>query len=270
MGKSNLKYVFALLVLVSTGLVVGCQTVSNSPLKKPNPEKAVHVRTQLAAEYIRHGEFDTAKRELDTALRIDPRDAHANMMMGILLQNEGSQTNVAKAERYFKIAVSADPKNAQIRNNYGTYLYQTDRYNDALEQFEIAGSTLGYDQRYTALENKGRTYAKLGDLNNAEIAFEQALRVNRSAYVSMIELAEINYLRNSIPAATKLYQQAVNLVGEKNLNARALWVGIRLARANRNPLEMQVLVNQLRALYPDSLEYQRYLQLQYSTEVVWK
>ncbi|SSQ43106.1 type 4 fimbrial biogenesis protein [Acinetobacter baumannii] len=33
---------------------------------------------------------------------------------------------------------------------------------------------------------------------------------------------------------------------------------------------MQVLVNQLRALFPESPEYQRYLQLQYSTEAVWK
>ena len=147
---------------------------------------------------------------------------------------------------------------------------QIERYNEALQQFEIAGSTLGYEQRYTAFENKGRIYVKLNDIVNAEKSFNQALHVNRNSYVSMIELAELNYLRDDLPSATKFYQQAVALVGEKNLNARALWVGIRLARANGNPLEMQVLVNQLRALYPDSQEYQRYLQLQYNTEVVWK
>ena len=86
----------------------------------------------------------------------------------------------------------------------------------------------------------------------------------------MVELAEIYYLRQDIPAATKLYDNSVSLAGQNNQNARALWVGIRLARANGNPMQTQVLVNQLRALYPDSPEYQRYLQLQYSTEVVWK
>ena len=45
---------------------------------------------------------------------------------------------------------------------------------------------------------------------------------------------------------------------------------LRIARANADQLGMQVLVNQMRALFPDSPEYQRYLQLQYSTEAVWK
>ncbi|MGM7310808.1 type IV pilus biogenesis/stability protein PilW, partial [Acinetobacter baumannii] len=44
----------------------------------------------------------------------------------------------------------------------------------------------------------------------------------------------------------------------------------RQARANADKMGMQVLVNQLRALFPESPEYQRYLQLQYSTEAVWK
>lgn len=269
MGKHQLKYEFAVLVSVITSLMVGCQTVENHALKA-DPEKAVQVRTQLATEYIKSGDYDAASRELDTALQLNSADANANMMMGILLQNEGSQSNIVKAEHYFKRAVAAEPSNAQIRNNYGTYLYQTARYNEALQQFEIAGSTLGYDQRYTAWENKGRVYMKLGDTKNAEIAFEQALHVNPSSYVSMIELAEMNYLRNSMANATKLYQQGVSLIGEKNLNSRVLWIGIRIARGNGHSLESQVLVNQLRALYPSSLEYQRYLQLQYSTEVVWK
>ncbi len=59
------------------------------------------------------------------------------MMMGVLLQQEGSpQISMEKAESYFKRAISADRKNAQARNNYGTYLYQIERYNDALDQLQ--------------------------------------------------------------------------------------------------------------------------------------
>lgn len=90
------------------------------------------------------------------------------MMMGVLLQQEGSKLNLEKADTYFKRAISADPNNAQARNNYGTYLYQVERYNDAIEQLSIAGATLGYDQRFRALENVGRIYLKLGDMANAE------------------------------------------------------------------------------------------------------
>ena len=145
-------------------LASGCQT--SQTVKRTR--KSSKVRTQLAAEYIRSGDLDSAKRSLDQALSVDSRDATANMMMGILLQQEGSKPNLEKAEHYFKRAISSEPDNAQARNNYGTYLYQMERYNDAIEQFRIAGATLGYDQRYQALENLGRIYLKLGDIASAE------------------------------------------------------------------------------------------------------
>lgn len=264
----NLTSKFALISTVCVSLVlVACQTPD---LGRKDPEKATKVRTQLAVEYLRTGDLDAAKRALDQALESSPRDSQANMMMGVLLQQEGSKLNLEKADHYFKRAISADPKNAQARNNYGTYLYQLERYNDAIEQFQIAGATLGYDQRFRALENMGRIYLKLGDATNAEKSFKQALQANRDSYISMLELAEIFYLNQQFPAATQMYQQFVRGVGQKNQGARALWVGIRTARAGGDQLGMQVLVNQLRALFPESQEYQRYLQLQYSTEAVWK
>nr|WP_034587242.1 type IV pilus biogenesis/stability protein PilW [Acinetobacter sp. HR7] len=266
MRKMTSKIALISTVCFSLALTA-CQTVDAG---KKDPEKAIKVRTQLAVEYLKTGDLDSAKRALDEALKINSRDAQANMMMGVLLQQEGSKANLEKAESYFKKAISAEPKNAQARNNYGTYLYQLERYNDAIEQFEIAGATLGYDQRYRALENLGRIYLKKGDLVNAEKSFKQALQANRDSYISMLELAEIFYLNQQFPAASKMYEQFVHAVGQKNQGARALWIGIRTARASGDQLGMQVLVNQLRALFPESQEYQRYLQLQYSTEAVWK
>ena len=266
--KPAYKLAFITTICMSAIFITACQT--QTTMVKKDPEKAVKVRTQLAAEYIKSGDLDSAKRTLDQALEMNSRDSAANMMMGILLQQEGSKVSMDKADAYFKRAISADPKNAQARNNYGTYLYQIERYNDALEQLNVAGTTLGYEQRYRALENAGRIYLKQGDMVNAEKTFKQALQVNRDSYVSMLELSEIFYLKQQTAAATQLYEQFVRSVGQKNQGARALWIGIRIARANSDPMGTQVLVNQLRALFPESPEYQRYLQLQYSTEAVWK
>lgn len=266
--KPAYKLAFITTICMSAIFITACQTPTT--MVKKDPEKAVKVRTQLAAEYIKSGDLDSAKRTLDQALEMNSRDSAANMMMGILLQQEGSKVSMDKAEAYFKRAISADPKNAQARNNYGTYLYQIERYNDAIEQLNVAATTLGYDQRYKAFENVGRIYLKLGDMANAEKSFKQALQVNRDSYISMLELSEIFYLKQQAAAATQLYEQFVRGVGQKNQGARALWIGIRNARANSDTMGMQVLVNQLRALFPESPEYQRYLQLQYSTEAVWK
>ncbi|MFW2104632.1 type IV pilus biogenesis/stability protein PilW [Acinetobacter guillouiae] len=264
------KAVVILAIGLSALVVQGCQTTNSDTIIKKDPEKAVKVRTQLAAEYIRTGDLDAAKRALDQALETDSRDSAANMMMGVLLQQEGSKISMEKAGGYFKRAISSDSKNAQARNNYGTYLFVTERYNDAIEQLSIAGAALGYDQRYKALENLGRVYLKVGDVANAEKAFKQALQVNRDSIISLVELSEIFYLQQKSAQASQLYEQYVRLVGQDKQGARALWIGLRIARANNDQMGMQVLVNQLRALFPDSKEYQRYLQLQYSTEAVWK
>ncbi|WP_343595563.1 type IV pilus biogenesis/stability protein PilW [Acinetobacter sp.] len=286
MEKKSIKSV---VTLASIGVfllgITGCQgltittrdnkpkypDISPEPSKfKKDPKKGAEIRTQIAAEYLRNGDLDAAKRTLDEVFEQDSRNVQANMLMGILLQQEGSPENLAKADSYFKRALSLEPDNAQTRNNYGRYLFQMGRYNDALEQLRIAGSTLGYEQRGMALENLGQAYMKLGDVSNAEKTFKQALQVNQSSSVSMLELAEIFYLRQQMTSANEAYDDYVRVVGNKNQSARGLWVGIRIMRANGDNMSMQVLVNQLRALFPDSQEYQRYLQLQYSTEAVWK
>ena len=264
------KTVVVMAMILSALVVQGCQTTSSGMIVKKDPEKAAKVRTQMAAEYIRSGDLDAAKRALDQALKANSRDSVANMMMGVLLQQEGSKTNLDKADHYFIRAISIDPQNAQVRNNYGTYLYQIKRYNAAIEQFKIAGTTLGYDQRYAALENLGRTYGVMGDVANAEKSFKQALQVNRESTLSMLELSEILYMQQKTVAAHQLYQQYVGLVGQTKQSAHALWVGLRVTRANGDLMGMQLLVNQLHAMFPESQEYQRYLQLQYTTEAVWK
>ena len=50
---------------LSAALLTGCQTTHQL---KTNPKAAVATRTALAAEYIRSGDLDAAKRNLDEAL----------------------------------------------------------------------------------------------------------------------------------------------------------------------------------------------------------
>ena len=271
MGQTVLKSTLGAVALSALIVISGCVTTTPATrLGEKDPAKAVQLRTQLAAEYIRTGELDKAKQELDQALTTDSRSVEANLMMGVLLQQEGSPTNMAKAEEYFKRAISIDGSHAQARNNYGTYLYLRDRYPEAIAQFKVAGATLGYTQRYAALENLGRTYLKVGDNANAEQAFTQALQANRDSLISRLELAELLYFQQRYTLAGQMYEDYVRYTGQASQGARALWIGLRLARARHDDLGMQVLANQLRAQFPDSQEYKRYLELKQSSEAVWK
>lgn len=252
------------------GGIQGCQSSTADTLVQKDPEKAVKVRTQLAAEYIRSGELDAAKRTLDQALTYAPKDASANMMMGVLLQQEASPSSLKQADQYFKRAIQSEPKNAQVRNNYASYLHQMQRNNEAIEQLKIAGATLGYDQRYRALENLGRIYLSLGNLDEAEKSFQQAHSANRESRDSVLELSEIYYLQRKFSAATQSYEEYLHMSGEISASARMLWLGARIARANGDQVGMQTQLDQLKTVYPKSQEYQHYLQLQHSTEAVWK
>ena len=271
MGQTVLKSTLGAVALSALIVISGCVTTTPATrLGEKDPAKAVQLRTQLAAEYIRTGELDKAKQELDQALTTDSRSVEANLMMGVLLQQEGSPTNMAKAEEYFKRAISIDGSHAQARNNYGTYLYLRERYPEAIAQFKVAGATLGYTQRYAALENLGRTYLKVGDNANAEQAFTQALQANRDSLISRLELSELLYFQQRFTLAGQMYEDYIRYTGQASQGARALWIGLRLARARHDDLGMQVLANQLRAQFPDSQEYKRYLELKQSSEAVWK
>ena len=57
---------------VAAWMSTGCQTTTPT-LSPKDPEKAIQVRTQLAAEYLKSGDLDSAKRALDQALETDSR-----------------------------------------------------------------------------------------------------------------------------------------------------------------------------------------------------
>ena len=266
--SSGLKYMLALMLMTGGVTLTACVSVSHGQMKV-DPQAAVNTRTALAAQYIRSGDLDAAQRSLDTALKIDPRSAEANNMMGVLLQQEGSPRNLEKAETYYKRAIFINSDFAQARNNYGVFLTGRKRYKEAIEQFTVAGATLGYDGRASALENLGRTYLALNDPQSAEKAFKQALQANRDSVISRFELAELFLKKNQIRDASALYNEYLRYLGAQKQGARSLWLGIRIARAEQDTVRMKNFINQLALDYPDSDEYKRYLQLQQRNEAVW-
>lgn len=248
--------------------LVGCQSVpeadllgsnryqtSTQPTNNRNLDKKeiARVRTALAAQYIRKNELDAAQQQLEKAFAADSRYAPAYDMMGVLLQQEGSAINLAKADGFFKKAIALDKDFEQARNNYGVYLSQMKRYSEAAAQFEIAGAALGYDGRISALENLGRTYLKLNDKASATKTFIRAIEGNRSSLIAHIELVDLLLEQNRVQQAQQLYDETLQLVQDKN-SPRLLLQGIKLAAAQKDVLSRQKLSQQLLSAYPLSDE----------------
>ncbi|MBH0005671.1 type IV pilus biogenesis/stability protein PilW [Psychrobacter sp. SWN149] len=275
-----------ILVATISGLLMsGCQTTTSNDLTSSTPyqtstrpsddrnldqQEIARVRTSLAAQYIRKNELDTAQRQLEKAFAADSRYAPAYDMMGVLLQQEGSRINLAKADEYFKKAIALDKEFVQAHNNYGVYLSQTKRYREAAEQFEIAGASLGYEGRIGALENLGRTYLQLKDNSAAAKAFLRALDGNRSSIIAHIELVDLLLEQQRVPQAQRLYDETLMLVQGQGISPRLLLQGIKLAAAQNNITTRQQLAHNLLSAYPLSDEAKQLKTWLNNPEAPWK
>ncbi|WP_201574928.1 type IV pilus biogenesis/stability protein PilW [Psychrobacter sp. H8-1] len=282
------KYLMPKCLLIASALMAlmaaGCQSTpsnelagmeyqtSTQPSNNRNLDKQeiARVRTSLAAQYIRKNELDTAQRQLEKAFAADSRYAPAYDMMGVLLQQEGSRINLEKADQYFKKAIALDRDFEQARNNYGVYLSQMGRYSEAVEQFEVAGSALGYEGRIGALENLGRTYLQLDNRHAAAKAFLRALEGNHNSIIAHIELVDLLLEQQRVQQAQRLYDETLILVKGQGMSPRLLLQGIKLAAAQNDITARQQLAQQLLSAYPLSDEAKQLKTWLNNPEAPWK
>lgn len=256
------------LLTVAT-VLTACQTVSSDGLNR-DPEQAARTRTAIAAQYIQSGELDAAKRHLQQALEANPRSAAAHNMMGVLLQTEGSAINLQRAEESYRRAIELQPDFAQAQNNYGVFLFKQQRYAEALQRFELAGTALGYEGRAGALENLGRTALLLDNTERAQQAFEQAIRADRSLTVARYQLAQLLLDQGRLSEASRWFNEYQQLLGRTPLDAAGLWLGMRIARLQQDQSRLQDYALQLQQRYPNSEQYQRYLRILQTPGTAWK
>jgi len=181
--------------------------------------------------------------------------------MGVLLQREGSEPNQIKAEEYFKRAIYYKQDFAQAHNNYGVFLSGRKRYAEAYTQFEIAGSQLGYADRAASLENLGLTALELNKQAEAQKAFMQALKTNPDSSIARIELADIFLKQDRVQVARNLYDEYLRLLGDEPQSPHALWIGMKIAKAQQDNGRLQSLADRLQLVYPNSDEYLHYQEL---------
>lgn len=277
----------AVKAVASTLLLVALSACSSGPVAVKNadnlalpvpdtskstydPHEAAKIRTDIAGQYIRERKLDNAQRELQRALESDARYAPAYDMMGVLLQQEGSASNLQKADGFFKKAISLDPDFTQAHNNYGVYLSQMKQYNAAMQQFEIAGSTLGYEGRARALENLGSVALKLNQQDKALQVFNKVLDVNSQSLVARMELIDIYLKKGNYQLAQKYYNELVSLMGENELGARVTLQGIKLAKLYGYSQDQQRLTQKLFDNYPNSEEARQMKLLLANPTASWK
>ncbi|AZC26317.1 MULTISPECIES: type IV pilus biogenesis/stability protein PilW [Pseudomonas] len=244
----------ALLLLVAS-LCAGCVLSGDtSPMgTSKGRDEARQAYVQLGLGYLQQGMGERAKVPLKKALELSPADADANAALALVFQAE---MEPALADAQFRKALEASPKNARILNNYGSFLFEEKRYEEAYQRFEQAAADTLYPERSRVFENLGVAASKLGQRGLARLQLSKALRLNQQQPRALLEMAELSYEdRHYVPARD--YYDRFSLLGEQN--ARSLLLGTRLAVVFDDHDKASSYGLQLKRLYPGTPEYQQYL-----------
>lgn len=126
----------------------------------------------LGLDALAKGDPLTAKAQLLDALALNAENAQIEAAWGYYLMKTGDITHAALA---YQKAIKLAPANAQIQNDYAVFLYQQQKYRQALSYFLKAAEDETYLYSGLAYENASLTAQHLGDVNAAQIYHQKAL-----------------------------------------------------------------------------------------------
>lgn len=208
---------------------------------------------QLGIGQLNQGSTEKAKEPLRQALELDPDSADAHAALALVFQRE---MEPKLADEHYRKAIALDSDNARLLNNYGGFLFEQKRYQEAHEQFSKASSDTLYTERSRVFENLGLTALQLGQREQAKQYFEKALRMNSERSVALLKMALLSYEDKDYVSARAYY---LGFSQQARQTPESLLLGIRLARVFEDLDQAASLGLQLKRLYPGTPEYQQFL-----------
>lgn len=215
------------------------------------------IHTELGAGYYARGQYAVALQALDKALAAEPSYAPAYNILGLI---RAELREDPRAEEAFRRAIALQPQYSEAYNNYGLFLCQRGRVDEALPRFESALGNPLYSTPERALVNAGTCSLSKGNVVGAEVFFMRALKRAPNYAYALLGMAEVDFRQNRLLATRgKLHQ----LADAGELNAQALWLGVRVERALGDRAAEVSYGTQLRRRFPEAMQTQWLIMGQY-------
>ena len=237
-------------------VLAGCVTTEQSAFAaKASKDKAVEKEVDIAMRYLAKDQPELAIKRLNDVAKASPDSPAVYEVLGIAFQRSGE---FELAEENFRKALRIDPAYSRGRNNYATYLFSQQRYDDACDEFEKVVDDVYYDRRARAFLNLGQCSIQLKRWDEAESALKRAVSLERSLAMAYQELAWVYVHKREFAKASESLDRYRRLV--KQSSPRALLLGIWVAREFGDKDGEASYAMALRNLYPRSKEYLDYMQ----------
>ena len=228
---------------VSQTAVETRQVTATSPT---DARRRAEAHTALAGEYFQRSNFTVALAETRLALTDDPGYAPAHNMQGLVfmqLREDGP------ARQAFEKALSLDPNNPEVLNNYGWFLCSVAA--DSARGVDLmlrAASDTRYATPEKALLSAGLCLRRMARNTEAEDYLRRAVLIRPDLISALINLAALTYERGA-------FKEAENYIGRYNRLASqsldSLVLGVKIARATRDRVTEESNLQQLRRLFPE-------------------
>lgn len=233
-------------------LLAACTTINTSA----DAKRASELNAQLGLGYLKQGQYQRALLKLDKALNFDSDNANAYHYKAELYRRINDHD---KAEEFFKRAMELAPDNLTIQNNYGVFLCDAGKYEQAIKLFTKPLTDSLYTNKSGSYENIGLCRLRQGQVAQAEQAFMQALKYNPKTDKSLLKLAQLRFDSGNKVAAYDLYSRFLAVAPQ---TPESLWLGILLEseRGAKNTVASYKV--KLKGKHPDSKETKLLLKLE--------
>jgi len=229
-------------------------TITNAAHREnaKNPPRDSHgvavANVNLGIAYMQHGEYSKALSRLNKAKDADPDYYAVYNALGLLYQK---LTDMEQAETNYKHAISLNPSDSQSLNNYGFFLCQNNRFEEAEQSFLKAADNPLYKTPEIAITNAGTCAFNKDRPDLAEKYFRAALKKNSNVAPALIQMAELSYNNDQYLDARGYLQRYIEISGH---NPKSLWLGIRIEREMGDEDVIASYTLLLRNKFPDTEE----------------
>ncbi|WP_254795703.1 type IV pilus biogenesis/stability protein PilW [Arsukibacterium indicum] len=216
--------------------------------------EAARTRISLGLNYLRRGDTTQAKYNLERAKAFAPDLPEVYNALAFYYQSVGEH---AQAEAAYQQALDKDSNNADAYNNYGAFLCQIGKYNEAEQLLLKAISRPGYIRVAESYENLALCQLDQQGFSKAKTFLESSVSHNGTRISSLINLAALNYaMGDNVEAKTAL--QRIQRLGR--VSARSTLLNYLVAEKQGDVSTMKHAEQLLLTLYIDTPEARLLLQ----------
>jgi type IV pilus assembly protein PilF len=226
---------------------------------EPANAKRAKLRFELAAAYYGRGQLTDALDNVKLALSADPTLAEGQNLRGLIYAGLGDSK---LAEESFNRALRLSPRDPDTMHNFGWFMCQQRRYDEANKLFDQALQIPLYRGVTNTLRAQGVCQARAGDLSGADKTLTRSYDLDPSNPTTALNLSEVLLRTGDYPRA-RFYMQRVNAIPQL-ANAQTLWLAARIEARSGNPMTANQIGLQLRSRYPEAPETRMFDQGQFN------